>query len=104
MTLFPELLDKPFLFVVCRPDVDDAAQNGEQLFFGVHTLYDGSPAVIYHLALLVPEESTKEHLEILAQLAGMFASEPFCARLRASDTDRELYDLLSHWEASRETA
>jgi PTS system nitrogen regulatory IIA component len=55
-------------------------------------------------ALLVPEESTKEHLEILAQLAGMFASESFCARLRTSQSNGELYDLLSHWEANRETA
>lgn len=55
-------------------------------------------------ALLVPAESTKEHLGLLAQLAGMFASGPFCARLRESRSDDELYNLINHWEPSRETA
>ena len=55
-------------------------------------------------ALLVPSESTREHLGLLAQLAGMFASGPFCARLRESRSDHELYNLISQWEPNRETA
>lgn len=39
-------------------------------------------------ALLVPAESTDEHLQILAQLAERFSQEGFCERLRAaSDGD-----------------
>lgn len=64
---------------------------------------DGLPVDLL-FALLVPSESTKEHLGLLAQLAGMFASSPFCARLRESRSDDELYSLINHWEPSRETA
>ena len=48
--------------------------------------------------LLVPAESTSEHLEILATLAEMFSDEAFCARLRAADNRTELYRLLTQWQ------
>jgi PTS system nitrogen regulatory IIA component len=64
---------------------------------------DGLPVDLL-FALLVPSESTKEHLGLLAQLAGMFASNPFCTRLRESRSDDELYNLINRWEPSRETA
>ncbi|MCS4504742.1 Nitrogen regulatory protein [wastewater metagenome] len=46
-------------------------------------------------ALLVPEESTDEHLRILATLAEMFSDTAFCEHLRASGTDRSLYEQVS---------
>jgi PTS system nitrogen regulatory IIA component len=48
-------------------------------------------------ALLVPENSTDEHLQILAQLAEMFSKADFRAKLRASKSSDELFDLLRNW-------
>lgn len=48
-------------------------------------------------ALLVPEESTSEHLQLLAQLAEMFSSEEFREKLRATKDRQAIYDLLSSW-------
>jgi len=46
-------------------------------------------------ALLVPEESTDEHLKILAKLAAMFSNEEFRDKLRAATTSQMIYDLLT---------
>ncbi|MCY4154524.1 MAG: PTS sugar transporter subunit IIA [Gammaproteobacteria bacterium] len=46
-------------------------------------------------ALLVPEDSTQEHLQILAQLAGRFNQPAFLARLRQQDSATTLYQLLT---------
>ena len=48
-------------------------------------------------ALLVPEESTDEHLEILAQLAGMFSNADFCSRLRRCADSQACLDLINDW-------
>ncbi len=48
-------------------------------------------------ALLVPENSTEEHLQILAQLAEMFSKADFRAKLRASKSTDELHNLLCNW-------
>lgn len=55
-------------------------------------------------ALLVPEESTEEHLQLLAQLARMFGNADFCTQLRKADSDSALYELIQHWEASHTPA
>ena len=56
-------------------------------------------------ALLVPEQSTNEHLEILATLAEMFSDPAFCARLHAAKNGEEVYQLLVSWQpADRERA
>ncbi|NOY67605.1 MAG: PTS IIA-like nitrogen regulatory protein PtsN [Gammaproteobacteria bacterium] len=44
--------------------------------------------------LLVPDHFTDEHLEILAQLAKIFSNEAFCDKLRASNTEEQLLQLL----------
>lgn len=46
-------------------------------------------------ALLAPEDSTEEHLQILARLAGMFDKPEFLARLRREDSSDTLYQLLT---------
>lgn len=51
-------------------------------------------------ALLVPEEATDAHLQLLAQLARMFSDAAFSQRLRGSRSSQELYELLQHWEAA----
>ncbi|WP_455375006.1 PTS IIA-like nitrogen regulatory protein PtsN [Kaarinaea lacus] len=49
-------------------------------------------------ALLVPEDSTNEHLQLLAQLAEMFSDEDFRAKLRATKDRQAIYNLLSTWK------
>lgn len=51
---------------------------------------DRQPADLI-FALLVPEQHTEEHLQILASLAGMFSNPDFCNGLRACHNDSELY-------------
>lgn len=48
-------------------------------------------------ALLVPEHYTNEHLQILAELAGMFNDDKICETLRESHDDNELYNNLTGW-------
>ena len=53
-------------------------------------------------ALLVPEESTDEHLQILARLATMFSDAEFCASLRACTNTQQCLDLISHWDTRQQ--
>ena len=55
-------------------------------------------------ALLVPEESTDEHLQILAGLAKMFSDRKLCAQLRECQDAGQLQRLLDDWEPHRATA
>jgi len=45
-------------------------------------------------ALLVPEESTDEHLQILARLAEMFSDTELVRKLRYTSSSDRLYELL----------
>lgn len=45
-------------------------------------------------ALLVPVESTDEHLQLLAQLAEMFSDASLRERLREAESVKEIYELL----------
>jgi len=45
-------------------------------------------------ALLVPEESTEEHLKILARLAGLFSDPEFCSRLRSCRDSSQCFQLI----------
>ncbi|ROR29756.1 PTS IIA-like nitrogen regulatory protein PtsN [Inmirania thermothiophila] len=47
--------------------------------------------------LVVPEEATEEHLQILAELARMFSDEAFCARLREAGSSEALLRLVQGW-------
>jgi nitrogen PTS system EIIA component len=49
-------------------------------------------------ALLVPEKSTEEHLQILSTLAQMFSDKPFREQLRGTDSNSNVHDLLVHWQ------
>lgn len=57
---------------------------------------DAQPADLL-FALLVPEQCTDEHLQILAALAGMFSDSEFCNQLRNCLTDKDLYAQLASW-------
>lgn len=47
------------------------------------------------VGLLVPEHYTDEHLAILANLAELFGDDLFCERIRAAQSDEEIYALLT---------
>lgn len=49
-------------------------------------------------ALLVPEHSTDEHLQLLSQLAEMFSDAELVKRLRASNDSRSLFDIIHEWQ------
>ena len=49
-------------------------------------------------ALLVPENSTEEHLQLLAQLAEMFSDTDFVGKLRAANDTDALYQTLRSWQ------
>ena len=49
-------------------------------------------------ALIVPEESTDEHLQVLAFLASMFSDKNFREKLRKSDSPEDTYQLLTSWQ------
>ena len=55
-------------------------------------------AVDLIFALLVPENSTEEHLQILAQIAEMFSNEEFRNKLRQADNPQALWSLLKNWK------
>jgi PTS system nitrogen regulatory IIA component len=55
-------------------------------------------------ALLVPEESTEEHLQVLSTIAEIFSNASVCADLRACDTESCIYEQLSRWEMQRSPA
>ncbi len=48
--------------------------------------------------LLVPESATKEHLQLLAQLASMFSNAGFCEKLRRATQPEEVMQHFSHWK------
>lgn len=58
---------------------------------------DNQPVDIL-FALIVPEESTNEHLQVLALLASMFKDEDFRKKLRASTSTDNTYQLLTTWQ------
>ncbi|OQW90822.1 MAG: PTS IIA-like nitrogen-regulatory protein PtsN [Thiotrichaceae bacterium IS1] len=49
-------------------------------------------------ALMVPENSTAEHLEILAQLADMFSDAKFREKLRQAHDCVDKFKLLTEWQ------
>lgn len=52
-------------------------------------------------ALMVPEECTEEHLQILAQLAEMFSDAEFREQLRNGQDCGEKYQLFAQWQATK---
>jgi PTS system nitrogen regulatory IIA component len=53
-------------------------------------------------ALLVPEESTDEHLQILSHLAAMFSDTDLCAAVRKCSSNEQCLDQISHWDADQQ--
>jgi PTS system nitrogen regulatory IIA component len=79
-------------------NTDHAIAAFVQLHHGVDFDATDNQSVDLLFALLVPEQSTEEHLQLLAQLAEMFSDEEFRAQLRATKDSRAIYNLLSTWK------
>lgn len=60
---------------------------------------DSQPVNLF-FALLVPEESTEEHLQLLARLAKMFSDSELREKLRSTTDNQLLYELLINWDQS----
>ena len=64
---------------------------------------DGQPVDLI-FTLLVPEDSTEEHLQVLSTIAEIFSNAGICKALRQCDTDSCLLEQLCQWEARRISA
>jgi len=60
---------------------------------------DGQP-VDLAFAMLVPNEATEEHLQLLARLAKMFSDAEFCESLRRADSPEQLLELIRAQDAA----
>ncbi len=58
---------------------------------------DNQPVDIL-FALIVPEQCTDEHLQVLAHLAAMFNDEALRNRLRQLKDAESIYQLLTQWQ------
>jgi PTS system nitrogen regulatory IIA component len=50
--------------------------------------------------LLVPENATEEHLQLLSELAQMFSQRPFRDKLATAANAQDLIELFRAWEAA----
>lgn len=64
---------------------------------------DGQPVDLV-FSLLVPEDSTEEHLQVLSTIAEIFSNKRICAILRECDDGACLLDHLFDWESQRISA
>ena len=64
---------------------------------------DGDPVDLI-FALLVPEDSTEEHLQVLSTIAEIFNNTSVNMGLRQCDLDSCLLEQLSQWETQRISA
>ena len=51
-------------------------------------------------ALLVPQECTEEHLQILASAAEMFSDADLCSTLREAKDSDTIYQAIANWSPS----
>lgn len=55
---------------------------------------DNEPVDILFV-LIVPQEATSEHLELLSQIAEKFNDGALCAKLREATSDAELFEIIT---------
>lgn len=55
-------------------------------------------------ALLVPADQTKTHLHTLSLVAKRLADKTICRRLRAAQSDEELYQIITDTEGTPDEA
>ncbi|MDD5295781.1 MAG: PTS IIA-like nitrogen regulatory protein PtsN [Rhodocyclaceae bacterium] len=59
---------------------------------------DGKPVNLLFV-LLVPEQATEHHLQLLSELAQMFSDKAFREELAAAPDTAALHSLFTHWKA-----
>ncbi len=64
---------------------------------------DGRPVRLL-IFLLVPEQATQQHLDILSELAQMLSDKPFRERLLTVSDPAALHAMLATWEPVRPAA
>jgi len=62
---------------------------------------DGKPVDLV-FGLLVPENSTDEHLKILSEVATLFNDTSICEQLRQATTTHELHTILTSYPSSED--
>ncbi|MES9871867.1 MAG: PTS sugar transporter subunit IIA [Candidatus Sedimenticola sp. 6PFRAG7] len=86
------------------PGVEQACGAFLQLESGVdYDAIDGNP-VDLAFGLLVPEEATQEHLQLLAKLASLFSNQEFCQMLRETEDPAKLEHQILNWEKLAQSA
>jgi PTS system nitrogen regulatory IIA component len=60
---------------------------------------DGKP-VTHVFVLLVPEQATEQHLQLLSELAQMFSARSFRERLAGATDPASVAAVIAQWEAS----
>ena len=86
------------------PQLDRAVGAFVQLRTGVD--FDAIDDLPVDLAfgLLVPQDATEAHLQLLAKLASMFSNEMLCEKLRNGADVQELLQHIQEWESFSEGA
>ena len=69
-----------------------------QLKDGIDCDATDNEAVKLLFAVLVPEKTNEEHLELLARLAKMFKNSELRDKLFAAEDNETLYELLVEWD------
>jgi PTS system nitrogen regulatory IIA component len=64
---------------------------------------DGRPVQLL-IFLLVPEQATQQHLDILSELAQMLSDKPFRENLLSVSEPAALHAMLANWEPVRPAA
>lgn len=64
---------------------------------------DGRPVQLL-IFLLVPEQATQQHLDILSELAQMLSDKPFRESLLTASEPAALHAMLANWEPVRPAA
>ncbi|MCU7934596.1 MAG: PTS IIA-like nitrogen regulatory protein PtsN [Candidatus Thiodiazotropha sp. (ex Dulcina madagascariensis)] len=82
------------------PQISQAVAAFVQLPQGIDFDAIDNQPVDLAFAMLVPEEATDEHLQLLAKLARMFDDGDFCATLREAETAHDLLLLIEQREAA----
>ncbi|MES9834310.1 MAG: PTS IIA-like nitrogen regulatory protein PtsN [Candidatus Thiodiazotropha sp. LLP2] len=82
------------------PQITQSTAAFIQLPSGVDFDAIDNQSVDLAFAMLVPEEATEAHLQLLAKLARMFDDPPFCSALREAETTQQLFQLIRQREAA----
>lgn len=80
------------------PELECAVGAFVQLNSGVDFDAVDDQPVDLAFGLLVPQEATEEHLQLLAKLASMFSNELLCEKLRNGQNVQEVLRYLESWD------